>query len=133
MLKCSWESTVIPGAFENVGKGGEGVGGGKQGVLWGIRKSRMKWCAAYFRVGKNKFTSEVFCSLVIFQGTVAYVSQQAWIQNATVRDNILFNSAYDCARYEHVIDSCSLRPDLEILPAGDLTEIGERVRREVTK
>ena len=42
MLKCSWESTVIPGAFENVGKGGEGVGGGKQGVLWGIRKSRMK-------------------------------------------------------------------------------------------
>ena len=113
--------------------GGGGGGGGKEGVTWGIRKSRMKWCAAYFCVGKNKFISEVFCFLVIFQGTVAYVSQQAWIQNATVRDNILFNSAYDCGRYEHVIDSCSLRPDLEILPAGDLTEIGERVRRELTK
>ena len=132
MLKCSWESTVISGAFENVGGGGAG-GGGKEGVTWGIRKSRMKWCAAYFCVGKNNFISEVFCFLVIFQGTVAYVSQQAWIQNATVRDNILFNSAYDCGRYEHVIGSCSLRPDLEILPAGDLTEIGERVRRELTK
>ena len=63
----------------------------------------------------------------ILQGSVAYVSQQAWIQNATVRDNILFSRAFDSARYEHVIDSCALRPDLEILPAGDMTEIGERV------
>jgi len=63
----------------------------------------------------------------ILQGSVAYVSQQAWIQNITLRDNILFNRAFDSARYEHVIDSCDLRADLEILPAGDLTEIGERV------
>ena len=60
---------------------------------------------------------------------MAYVSQQAWIQNATVRDNILFSRAFDSARYEHVIDSCALRTDLEILPAGDSTEIGERVRK----
>ena len=59
---------------------------------------------------------------------MAYVSQQAWIQNVTLRDNILFSRAFDSARYEHVIDSCALRTDLEILPAGDLTEIGERVR-----
>ena len=58
---------------------------------------------------------------------MAYVSQQAWIQNATVRDNILFSSELDYARYENVINSCALKPDLEILPAGDLTEIGERV------
>ena len=58
---------------------------------------------------------------------MAYVSQQAWIQNATVRDNILFSSELDHTRYEHVINSCALKPDLEILPAGDLTEIGERV------
>ena len=64
----------------------------------------------------------------ILQGSVAYVSQQAWIQNFTLRDNILFSRAFDSARYEQVIDSCALRPDLEILPAGDLTEIGERVR-----
>lgn len=67
------------------------------------------------------------------QGTVAYVSQQAWIQNATVRDNILFSSAHDSARYEHVIDACALKQDLEILPAGDLTEIGERVRKKLLR
>ena len=59
---------------------------------------------------------------------MAYVSQQAWIQNVTLRDNILFSRAFDSARYENVIDSCALRTDLEILPAGDSTEIGERVR-----
>ena len=65
--------------------------------------------------------------LLGFQGSIAYVSQQAWIQNATVRDNILFSSELEVARYENVVDSCALKPDLEILPAGDLTEIGERV------
>ena len=59
---------------------------------------------------------------------MAYVSQQAWIQNGTVQDNILFSSSLECNRYESVIDCCALKPDLEILPAADLTEIGERVR-----
>ena len=65
--------------------------------------------------------------LSILQGSVAYVSQQAWIQNDTVRENILFSRAYDSTRYKQVVDSCALKPDLEILPAGDSTEIGERV------
>lgn len=58
---------------------------------------------------------------------MAYVSQQAWIQHNTVRENILFGKAYDSTRYEQVIASCALRPDLDILQAGDSTEIGERV------
>ncbi len=62
-----------------------------------------------------------------FQGRVAYVSQQAWIQNLTLRDNVLFGSPYDEERYNKVINSCALRPDLDVLPAGDLTEIGENV------
>ena len=64
---------------------------------------------------------------------MAYVSQQAWIQNATVRDNILFSSTLESDRYENVIDSCALKPDLEIFPAGDSTEIGERVRGVIVK
>ncbi|XP_060645841.1 multidrug resistance-associated protein 1 isoform X12 [Drosophila nasuta] len=59
-------------------------------------------------------------------GRLAYVPQQAWIQNATVRDNILFGKAYDRKRYNRVIDACALRTDIEILSAGDLTEIGEK-------
>ncbi|GAV52773.1 hypothetical protein ZYGR_0AI00550 [Zygosaccharomyces rouxii] len=49
-----------------------------------------------------------------------------WIQNATVRDNIIFGSPYEKEKYRRVIQACSLDSDLEILPAGDMTEIGER-------
>lgn len=63
---------------------------------------------------------------VFVEGSVAYVSQQAWIQNATVRENILFSRAFDSSRYDSVLDACALRPDLEMLTAGDATEIGER-------
>ena len=56
----------------------------------------------------------------------AFCPQYAWIQNATVKDNILFGRKMDRDWYDRVVDACALRPDLEILPAGDLTEIGER-------
>ncbi|CAM9265108.1 unnamed protein product, partial [Choristocarpus tenellus] len=59
-------------------------------------------------------------------GTVAYASQRAWIQNATVRDNILFGCPYDEERYNMVLEACALKPDLKILEGGDLTEIGEK-------
>ncbi|KAL6991613.1 Canalicular multispecific organic anion transporter 1, partial [Sarracenia purpurea var. burkii] len=64
-------------------------------------------------------------SLVI-RGTVAYVPQVSWIFNATVRENILFGSAFEPARYEKTIDVTALQHDLDLLPGGDLTEIGER-------
>ncbi|QFZ29208.1 putative oligomycin resistance ATP-dependent permease [Clavispora lusitaniae] len=51
---------------------------------------------------------------------------QPWIQNATVRENILFGLPMDDVKYKNVVYACSLESDLEILPAGDLTEIGER-------
>ena len=62
---------------------------------------------------------------------MAYVPQQAWIQNATVRDNILFGKEFNQALYEKTLDVCALKPDLEILPAGDMTEIGEKVTPEI--
>lgn len=62
------------------------------------------------------------------QGSMAHVPQQAWILNDTVRGNILFGRPYDKDRYDRVLAACALLPDLEILPAGDETEIGERVR-----
>lgn len=63
---------------------------------------------------------------VVIRGNVAYVPQVSWIFNATVRDNILFGSSFDGARYEKALDVTALRHDLELLPGGDLTEIGER-------
>ncbi|KAJ2724130.1 hypothetical protein GGI07_002165 [Coemansia sp. Benny D115] len=57
---------------------------------------------------------------------VAYVSQEAWLRNATIRENILFGQPYNQERYEEVLRACALKPDLRILTAGDKTEIGER-------
>ena len=59
---------------------------------------------------------------------MAYVAQQAWIQNATLRDNILFGKPYEDNKYDAVLEACALKPDLEILPGGDQTEIGEKVK-----
>jgi ABC-type transport system involved in cytochrome bd biosynthesis fused ATPase/permease subunit len=59
-------------------------------------------------------------------GKVAYVSQTAWLQNATIRDNILFGSEFDEERYRKVVDACALKVDLEMFEAGDRTEVGEK-------
>ena len=59
-------------------------------------------------------------------GKISYVSQTAWIQSGTIQDNILFGSAMDGERYKETLQRCSLVKDLELLPFGDLTEIGER-------
>ncbi|KAF5764679.1 putative ABC-type xenobiotic transporter [Helianthus annuus] len=63
---------------------------------------------------------------VVIRGTVAYVPQVSWIFNATIRDNILFGIPFESAKYEKTLDVTSLRHDMELLPGGDLTEIGER-------
>jgi ABC-type multidrug transport system fused ATPase/permease subunit len=59
-------------------------------------------------------------------GTVAYISQLAWIQSGKIQDNILFGKEMDSEKYDRVLESCSLKKDLEILPFGDDTVIGER-------
>ncbi|KAL9580548.1 MAG: hypothetical protein Q9212_004426 [Teloschistes hypoglaucus] len=56
----------------------------------------------------------------------AFCPQYAWIQNATVRENIVFGTEYQRRWYDQVVDACALRPDLDMLPHGDMTEIGER-------
>ncbi|NXT25434.1 MRP1 protein, partial [Syrrhaptes paradoxus] len=63
---------------------------------------------------------------VVVKGSVAYVPQQAWVQNATLEDNIIFGREMNESRYKLVIEACALLPDIEILPTGDKTEIGEK-------
>eukprot|EP00066_Takifugu_rubripes_P022062 XP_011611328.1 PREDICTED: multidrug resistance-associated protein 1-like isoform X2 [Takifugu rubripes] len=70
--------------------------------------------------------TEKRCGHVTVKGSVAYVPQQAWIQNATVQDNILFGREKLKTWYQRVLEACALLPDLDILPAGDATEIGEK-------
>ncbi len=51
----------------------------------------------------------------------AYVPQQAWLQNASIRDNVIFSSPWNKERYEKVLEACSLNSDLQILEDGDET------------
>uniref|UniRef100_A0AAY4B775 ATP-binding cassette, sub-family C (CFTR/MRP), member 5 n=1 Tax=Denticeps clupeoides TaxID=299321 RepID=A0AAY4B775_9TELE len=82
--------------------------------------------------GKTSLVSAILGQMTLLEGTVAingnfaYVAQQAWILNASLRDNILFGKEYEEERYQAVLSACCLRPDLAILPNADLTEIGER-------
>ncbi|XP_044104614.1 ATP-binding cassette sub-family C member 3 isoform X1 [Neovison vison] len=63
---------------------------------------------------------------VCVKGSVAYVPQQAWIQNCTLQENVLFGRALDPKRYHRALEACALLADLEMLPGGDQTEIGEK-------
>ncbi|KAE9405641.1 hypothetical protein BT96DRAFT_955137 [Gymnopus androsaceus JB14] len=59
-------------------------------------------------------------------GGVAYAAQESWVQNETIKNNILFASEYNEARYKQVIYACGLERDLELFEAGDETEVGEK-------
>ncbi|PPQ64837.1 hypothetical protein CVT24_008202 [Panaeolus cyanescens] len=59
-------------------------------------------------------------------GGVAYAAQESWVQNETIRENILFGAPYDEQRYKKVIYQCALTRDLELFEAGDQTEVGEK-------
>ncbi|XP_006880098.1 PREDICTED: canalicular multispecific organic anion transporter 1 [Elephantulus edwardii] len=63
---------------------------------------------------------------ITIKGTISYVPQQSWIQNGTIKDNILFGSEFNEKKYQQVLEACALLPDLEILPGRDLAEIGEK-------
>lgn len=87
------------------------------------------------RVGQGKSSllsaiigeMEKFSGTINVNGSIAYAPQQAWIQNATIRENILFGQPYNQDFYEKVVSACSLNTDLELLKFGDMTEIGEKV------
>ncbi|KAE8419738.1 P-loop containing nucleoside triphosphate hydrolase protein [Aspergillus pseudocaelatus] len=85
------------------------IGSGKSSVL-GALAGEMRLTAGSVRMS----TTPAFCP------------QYAWMQNTTIRNNILFGQQYDEARYNQVIDACALRPDLATFLDGDQTEIGEQ-------
>jgi ABC-type multidrug transport system fused ATPase/permease subunit len=60
----------------------------------------------------------------IIPSSIAFVAQIPWIENASIKDNILFGLPVDDYRYNKVIEVCALRKDLDMLPDGEKTEIG---------
>uniref|UniRef100_A0A6B2KXT9 Uncharacterized protein n=1 Tax=Arcella intermedia TaxID=1963864 RepID=A0A6B2KXT9_9EUKA len=59
------------------------------------------------------------------QGSIAYAAQQPWLLNNTLQENITFGTPFKQKRYQQILSICQLERDLELLPSGDQTEIGE--------
>ena len=98
-----------------------------------VKRSKLLAVVGGVGSGKSSLLSAVLGEMhklnygkIHVNGSTAYVPQQAWIQNATIRDNILFGQDYDPRFYNKIIHACSLLPDFNIMPHGDSTEIGEK-------
>ncbi|NWZ53967.1 MRP7 protein, partial [Haliaeetus albicilla] len=99
-----------------------------------VRKGMLLGVVGKVGSGKSSLLAAITGEL-IKQGGQVYVcdleqgfglaTQEPWIQFTTVRENILFGRAYDARLYEEVVEACALSEDLNILPAGDQTEVGE--------
>lgn len=101
-------------------------------VNFKVKKGQLVGLCGNVGCGKSSLINAVLGRMtltsgtVAFSGRIAYASQQAWIINDTVRENITFGQTYDAVRYKRVVEACGLLPDLEVLPQGDMTEVGER-------
>jgi ATP-binding cassette subfamily C (CFTR/MRP) protein 1 len=85
------------------------VGTGKSNLIYSIL-GQMRLNKGSFKVG----------------GKIGYVPQAPWIQNGTIRDNILFGLPYDEKRYNQTVFSCAMVRDFEIMPNGDMTVLSDR-------
>jgi ABC-type multidrug transport system fused ATPase/permease subunit len=101
-----------------------------------IRKGKLIAVVGKVGAGKSSLLSGLLGEMhkltndgkIMVNGTVAFVPQVPWIQNASFKQNVLFcnECSNDTSFYELIIDACSLQPDIESFPAGDETEIGEK-------
>lgn len=73
---------------------------------------------------EERFDSKATKANWIIDSAIAFVAQVPWIENASIKENILFGLPLDKERYEKVIFACALGKDFEMLPDGELTDIG---------
>jgi len=105
-----------------------------KGVELGIKTGQLVTIIGSTGHGKSSLLSAILGEMhcqpgstgVTIRGTVAYVPQQSWVFNASLRDNILFGQAYDPSRYLDSVVASQLTRDLELMASGDQTEMGEK-------
>ena len=96
------------------------------------RKGELTCIVGRVGAGKSSFLGAILGDIwktegeVTVRGKVAYVAQQPWVMNASVRENITFGHRWDPNFYERTIKGCALFDDFKVLPDGDKTEVGER-------
>lgn len=104
---------------------------GVNNLSFKVQKKHLIAITGPVAAGKSSILSVILRELEIdsgeltVNGIVSYSSQEPWLFDATMRQNIRFTEPYDKERYQEVIRVCSLERDLRSLPAGDLTMVGE--------
>jgi ABC-type multidrug transport system fused ATPase/permease subunit len=63
---------------------------------------------------------------VVVNAKIYYITQQPWAFTASIRQNIIFGSEYEPEKFNKIIEVCSLKKDLELLPLGENTLVGEK-------
>ncbi|XP_054831012.1 ATP-binding cassette sub-family C member 4 [Eublepharis macularius] len=117
-LTCYWDKTLELPTLQN--------------ISFSVRRGELLVVVGPVGAGKSSVLSAILGELaaskgfVDVRGKIAYVSQQPWVFSGTVRNNILFGKAYEKEKYEKVLRACALKKDMELLPDGDLTVIGDR-------
>ncbi|KAF5283715.1 hypothetical protein FQR65_LT13750 [Abscondita terminalis] len=115
---AKWNGSSIDNTFENLNikitKGSVvavigPVGSGKSSLLQVILKE----------LSLKSGTLEV-------NGEVSYASQEPWLFTGSVQQNIIFNKPYETGKFKNTVNKCSLKRDLQLLPLGDTTIVGER-------
>ncbi|EFR00504.1 metal resistance protein YCF1 [Nannizzia gypsea CBS 118893] len=103
-----------------------------ENLNFSARKGELSCIVGRVGAGKSSLLQTLLGDLykvsgeVVVKGRIAYVAQQSWIMNASVRDNIVFGHRWDPHFYELTVAACALLDDFKTLPDGDQTEVGER-------
>ncbi|XP_008323732.1 multidrug resistance-associated protein 4-like [Cynoglossus semilaevis] len=101
-------------------------------VSFSVRSNQLLTVIGSVGSGKSSLLSAILGELphdtgtLQVRGQLAYASQQPWVFPGTIRSNILFGRDLNPRKYEAVIRACALKSDLELLPDGDMTLIGDR-------
>lgn len=107
-------------------------GNALEAINFSARKGELTCVVGRVGAGKSSLLQALLGDLykrngeVTVRGKVAYVSQSAWIMNASVRENIVFGHRWDQELYNTTVQCCALLDDFKTLPDGDLSEVGER-------
>lgn len=103
-----------------------------EGISFSAHKGELSCIVGRVGAGKSSLLQSLLGDLwkfrgeVVMRGKIAYVAQQPWIMNASVKENIVFGHRWDPQFYEQTIEACALSDDLKTLPDRDQTEVGER-------
>uniref|UniRef100_A0A673LMQ9 Multidrug resistance-associated protein 4 n=1 Tax=Sinocyclocheilus rhinocerous TaxID=307959 RepID=A0A673LMQ9_9TELE len=103
-----------------------------QNVSFNVKPGQLLAVIGPVGAGKSSLLSTVLGELpaekgvIKVKGELTYASQQPWVFPGTIRSNILFGKELQPQRYESVLRACALKRDMELLPDGDLTVIGDR-------